>query len=419
MTNPVSPCLPVCMDITNDSGRRALVVGLGISGIATALRLRQIGWTPVIVEKAASRRSGGYFIALFGAGRAAAQRLGILDGLTDRTPRDGANFTIDRIGNRRLGLGYADLPGKPWMMLRGDIEQAGFDKLPADVDIRYSTVPARIKQDAEGVDVTLANTVDGTSVTERFDLVVGADGLRSTVRQLAFGPHEKFLRRLNYIVAAYQLRGPVSDVASDDGAILLEPDRSMWIFPFADHPPTVLLSYRTDDVDAEFSASPTERVRAAFGRGPTGRALGEALDALESADDLLFDSVEQVHMDRWHRGRVVLVGDSAWCVTLYAGMGASAGLAGADLLGTMLDSHPDNVGRALAEWEHALRPYVEHYQHNGAQQRKFFVPANRLQLTIRKVMTKGMRTPVTSRVIRRLQAKSKTARFKEMDIARA
>ncbi|MEU9484162.1 FAD-dependent monooxygenase [Streptomyces decoyicus] len=301
-----------------------------------------------------------------------------------------------------------------WRHRTGGLRQAA-----GDVDIRYSTVPARIKQDAEGVDVTLANTVDGTSVTERFDLVVGADGLRSTVRQLAFGPHEKLLRRLNYIVAAYQLRGPVSDVASDDGAILLEPDRSMWIFPFADHPPTVLLSYRTDDVDAEFSASPTERVRAAFGRGPTGRALGEALDALESADDLLFDSVEQVHMDRWHRGRVVLVGDSAWCVTLYAGMGASAGLAGADLLGTMLDSHPGNVGRALAEWEHVLRPYVEHYQHNGAQQRKFFVPANRLQLAIRKVMTKGMRTPVTSRVIRRLQAKSKTARFKEMDIARA
>ncbi|MEW1847138.1 monooxygenase, partial [Nonomuraea angiospora] len=67
------------MDTSNGDGRRALVVGLGISGIATALRLRQIGWTPVIVERAAARRSDGYFIALFGAGRAAAQRLGILD----------------------------------------------------------------------------------------------------------------------------------------------------------------------------------------------------------------------------------------------------------------------------------------------------------------------------------------------------
>ncbi|MEV1175514.1 hypothetical protein [Nonomuraea sp. NPDC049784] len=76
------------MDTTNNGGRRALVVGLGVSEIATALRLRQIGWTPVIIERAADRRSGGYFIALFGAGRAAAQRLGILDNLTWRTRRD-------------------------------------------------------------------------------------------------------------------------------------------------------------------------------------------------------------------------------------------------------------------------------------------------------------------------------------------
>ncbi|MEU8248940.1 hypothetical protein [Nonomuraea sp. NPDC048916] len=62
------------MDATDNTGRRALVVGLGISGIATALRLRQIGWTPVVIERAAARRSGGYFIALFGAGRSAAGR---------------------------------------------------------------------------------------------------------------------------------------------------------------------------------------------------------------------------------------------------------------------------------------------------------------------------------------------------------
>ncbi|MEU7642542.1 FAD-dependent monooxygenase [Streptomyces sp. NPDC039016] len=407
------------MDITKGSGRRALVVGLGISGISTALRLRQVGWDAVVIEKAATRRSGGYFIALFGAGRAAAKRLGILDGLADRVPVDGVNFTIDRAGDRRRGLGYSDLPGKPWLMLRGDIEQAGFDRLPADLDIRYSTVPTRIDQDAEGVDVTLTNTVYGTSVTERFDLVVGTDGLRSTVRSLVFGPHQRFLRRLNYIVAAYQLPGPLSDIAPDDGAILMEPGRSMWIFPFADHPPTVLLNYRTDDVDAEFSASPADRVRAAFGPRPTGRALGEALDALESADELLFDSVEQVRMDRWHRGRVVLIGDSAWCVTLYAGMGASAGMAGADLLGTILDRHPHNVGCALTAWEHALRPYVQYYQDNGSQQRRFFVPANRLQLAVRRVVTTGMRLPVASYLLRQLQVKSKAGRLKERDIARA
>jgi 2-polyprenyl-6-methoxyphenol hydroxylase and related FAD-dependent oxidoreductases len=66
--------------------RRALIVGLGISGLAAALRLHQIGWQVEIIERAPARRTGGYFIGLFGAGRHAAQRLGLLDLLHDRSP---------------------------------------------------------------------------------------------------------------------------------------------------------------------------------------------------------------------------------------------------------------------------------------------------------------------------------------------
>ncbi|WP_020639394.1 FAD-dependent monooxygenase [Amycolatopsis balhimycina] len=406
------------MGSSNDKNRRALVVGLGISGIATALRLRQIGWTPVVVERAPARRTGGYFIALFGGGRPAAQRLGILENLRDRVP-DGSNYEIDRAGNRRPGAAYGDLPGSPWMMRRGDVEEAAFAALPEDVEIRYSTVPARIEQDADGVDVTLLDTADRSEVTERFDLVVGADGLRSTVRSLVFGPHEKYLHRLNYMAVAFQLPAPLSDLNPGDGATLIENNRSMWLFPFDGSPQTVLLNYHTDDVDAEFRQPPIERVRAAFGPEPTGRTLGEVLDAMEAADGVLFDSVEQVRMDGRHRGRVVLVGDSAWCVTLYAGMGVSMGMSGADLLGTVLERHPGDVPRALAEWDRALQPHIEAFQRNGIEQRRFFVPGTTVELVLRKAMTRGMRLPLASSLLRQLQKRDKSGQLKDTDIALA
>ncbi|MFI9387839.1 FAD-dependent monooxygenase [Kutzneria sp. NPDC052558] len=405
------------MTTRTQPGRRALVVGLGISGIGTALGLKRAGWQPVLIEKAPRRRSGGYFVGLFGAGKAPAERLGILERLHDRTAYDGVNHDIDRFGPWRRGFGFRDLPGEPWMMLRGDVEQAAFEALPDDVEVRYSTVPTAIEQDDDGVTVTLADTVNGTTVTERYDLVVGADGLRSTVRKLAFGPDSRYLRRLNYMIAAFELPGGLGDLAEQDGCTLLEDDRSLWVFPFADHAPTVLMSYQTDDVDGEFTEPPAVRVRKAFGPEPTGDVLGAALEALEATDELLFDSVEQVHMDRWHRGRVVLVGDSAWCVTLYAGMGVSAGLAGADLLGTMLGRF-DDVPRALAEWERRLRPYVHYYQQMGVQMQAIFTP-NRKQISVRRVMAKGMTMPLVSSLLKFVRTHNKSGRMKEIDYARA
>ncbi|MDA0563874.1 FAD-dependent monooxygenase [Streptomonospora sp. S1-112] len=404
------------MEQSTTGGGRALVVGLGVSGIAAALRLRQIGWTPVVVERAAGRRTGGYFVALFGAGRAAAKRLGVLDHLTDRGP-DGASHDIDRSGRSRPGLGFKDFPGRPWLMTRGDVEAAGFAALPADVEVRYSTVPTRIVQDARGVDVTLADTAGQTSVTERFDLVVGADGLRSTVRRLVFGPHEDHLHRLNHMAVAFQLPGALPGFSETDSVIMAESARSMWVFPFADGPPTVLLSYRTADVDAEFTRPIPERVREAFGPQPPGPVLGAALEALESAPDVLFDSVEQVRMDRWHRGRVVLVGDAAWCVTLYAGMGASTGMAGADLLGTVLEHHGGEVPEALAAWERRLRPHIAYLQGNGAQMRAFFVPAGRFELGLRRVVLRLSLLPATAPLLRWWRTRGKAARMKDTDFA--
>lgn len=396
--------------------RKALVVGLGISGIATAIRLRQIGWTPMIVERSANRRQGGYFIALFGAGLAAARRLGILDHLQDHAIM-GASFDISRTGRRLPGLTFQDFPGPPWMMRRGDLEDAAYATLPDDVEIRYGTVPTSIEQDPDGVQVTLAD-IDGlNSSTERFDLVVGADGLRSTVRRLVFGPHEDHLQRLDHMAVAYELPGALPGHQVTDALIMLEPRRAMWVFPYRDRPPTALLTYHTDDVDAEFVEPVVDRVRQVFGPEPTGPVLGAALDALEDAADVHFDSVEQVHLDRWHHGRVALVGDAAWCVTLYAGMGSSSAMAGADLLGTMLGRNPYDVQSALLQWDRRLRPSIEYIQRNGAQMRDLFVPPTARKLALRRAMTQLNQYPVTRGLMAKLRTTTKSFLINETDFA--
>lgn len=396
-------------------GRRALIVGLGISGMATALRLHQIGWTPVIVERAPARRTGGYFVIVFGSGRAAAERLGVTRFLSDRRPA-GVTYDCDRAGNRRVSMSFADLPGEPWTVLRGDVEDAAFRSLPETVETRYSTTPMKIEQLEHGVAVTLSNAADSTVTTEEFDLVVGADGLRSTVRRLAFGPDEKYLHRLDHMIATFELPSKLSDLAVEDGAWLIEPGRSLIIYPLRDRFHTALFSYRTRDVDAEFTEPPAARLRKVYGQQPPGRMLGEVMAAFEDAQDYLFDSAEQVRMDSWHSGRVVLVGDAAWCESMYSGLGASSALAGPDLLGTMIERHPADLTRALTEWEGTLRPVISAYQEFGLKNRFFFTPDNRAELLLRRTLTAVLRISIAKSLLARLTRGSKTAQLKDRPI---
>ncbi len=399
--------------------RKALIVGLGISGISAAIALRKAGWTPVVIEKAPGRRLSGYFVGLFGVGRNAARRLGMSRGLEDRTPANRTTFALDRKGNKRPTVGFSDQPGGPSLMVRSDVEKAAFAALDPDVEVRYSTTPVAINQDAHGVEVTMRDTVEGAECTERFDLVVGADGLRSTVRKLVFGPDEHYLHRLNYMIAAYQIPEELPGLAPGEGATLAEPGRSFWLFPFTDQPPAVLFSDRTENVDAEFSVPAAQRIREVYGPQPLGPTMEQAVRFLEEADQYLFDSVEQVHLDSWHRGRVVLVGDSAWCVTLDAGMGVSNGIAGAELLGTMLARYPEDPEKALGEWERTTRPFVEYFQAFASRGRLLFTPANRRELVFRSTMLRLARSPLATTVQRMLGVDGNAFKMRNADLEEA
>ncbi|MFI1734115.1 FAD-dependent monooxygenase [Streptomyces acidicola] len=373
--------------------RRALIVGSGISGLAAALSLHRAGWQPLIVERAPERRTGGYFVRFNGPGYAAAERLGILDSLPDRRDPQGRTFEVDSRGRLAPGLTFPEqVNGTPLrMLLRSDLERVLYEAVQDLVEIRYGTGPAAITQDRHQVTVTLT---DGS--VESADLLIGADGIHSTVRSMVFGPEDLYRKDFDHVVAACVMDGPLPGMRDGDGVVATAPGRSAWINSYRDHPPVAFLLYRTDWPAAEIRKKPSVALRQAFA-GFGGDVVPAMLEAMDRSESVLFDQVSQIHLGRWSQGRVVLLGDSAWCMTLHSGQGSGMGIAGAELLARLLIEHGD-LSTALGCWEQQLRPIVARYQKEALRMRHFFMPANRFGHIARSTLIRAASTPVGAKL---------------------
>ncbi|MFJ9553959.1 FAD-dependent monooxygenase [Nocardiopsis sp. NPDC101807] len=370
--------------------KRALVVGLGIAGMSAAIGLRAAGWTAVIVERAPERRRGGYFIGLMPDGRQAAIDLGVADDLHVRNPPDGGKaWELGRDGNPTPGLGFLHQSGRPAAVVRGDIEAALWQGITGaggeHVEVRFATTLVGVEDGAGGVGAVLEDITTGHEYREYFDLVVGADGMRSSVRRMVFGPHEDYMTNWNAMICAFQLDGQVPSYGAQDSLISARAGRAAWVFGFADRAPTALLTYRTADITEQFTGDRVERLRSVFS-GMDDPVVRHVLDGLERAPEFLFDSVHQVKMPRWSKGRVVLVGDAAWCLNLYSGMGATSALRGGAALGRALQDEPADLSAALAAWESGLRPSIRAHQRTARIKQQMFVPSGRVAEALRSLL---------------------------------
>jgi 2-polyprenyl-6-methoxyphenol hydroxylase-like FAD-dependent oxidoreductase len=282
-------------------------------------------------------------------------------------------------------------------LMRGDIEDVLYRAVAADVEIRFGTTATAVRAEPAAVTVELD---DGSTV--RADLLVGADGLHSATRAATFGPERDFRLDLDHMVGVFTLDRLPSGVTPGATETLTEAGRTLAVIATGDRRPTAFFGYRCADPAAELAAGPTAALPAAYER--MGWVAPQVLEQLAGADEVYFDSISQIVLPSWHRGRVAILGDAAWCVTLFAGFGASLAVAGADALGTALERHGDDVDAALAEWEAGLRPYAERKQQLGRQVRGLYAPADRTRLFLRDLPLRLAALPPVGRLLqRRLQ----------------
>jgi 2-polyprenyl-6-methoxyphenol hydroxylase-like FAD-dependent oxidoreductase len=384
-----------------DVAMRVLICGGGIAGLTLAWCLKRQGHHLVVVESASRFRDEGYMIDFFGSGYDASERLGLLPAL-ERVHYPIARLAfVDEQGRERLSLPYPMLRkrlfgDRHFNFMRGELARVLQDQVEGQVEIRFGTTVEAIEQRGEDVRVRLSH-----GATESFELLVGADGVHSQVRRLAFGPEDRFARFLGCYTTAFITDSSSRGLLTSDAFVSMAvPNRQVGVYPIRGGRLATFFIHRAQRPIEDFSReSALRELRASY--GGLDWIVPELLERCAQTASVYFDKVMQIELPQWSTRRVVLLGDACQCVSLLAGQGASMAMAGAYVLAEELEMAGGEVGAALARYEQRLKPAIQGKQAAGRRMVDWFVPKSSLRTALRELGLRMSIWPVASSFIRR------------------
>lgn len=377
---------------------RVVINGAGIAGTALAYWLSKLGHRVMLVEQAPGLRDGGYVVNLWGIGYDAAERMGILPRLLELQYQPEEIRMVDRRGRTRGGYSPRVLQrltnGRIASLARSDIAATIFGLLDDRVEMIFGDSVSAIEDDGVHVKVEFEHAPPCTA-----DLVIGADGLHSHIRQMTFGPDSRFEYSMGCHVAAFEASG----YRPRDETLYVAhsaPGRYISKFPVRGDKMLFFMLFRDKLLNEKFPASTHER-KAALAQifSDMEWECPEILSALEDADDVYFDSISQIRMDAWTKGRVALLGDAAACPSLIAGEGAGFALAEAYVLAGEIHENQADLDRALARYEERMKSVVTRKQKSVESLVPSFVPKTDYGVSVRDFATLLMRLPVFPRIL--------------------
>lgn len=370
---------------------RVAIIGAGVGGPAFAYWMRRAGHDVTLVESAPEFRTGGYVIDFWGLGYSIAEKMGVAEDILKAGYRVRELRAVGADGRARAHLGTDSIRratgDKYTTVARGDLAAAIYRTVENDVETLYSETITSLDNRPDGVSVTFRD-----APPRDFDLLIGADGLHSTVRSLAFGPESWFAHYLGCQVAACVIEGyrPRDDdvyfthnaAGKQIGRFSLDGDRTVVLFIFRSTSPFVPHTLE----------SCRAMLRDQF--GDVGWEAPEILSALDDVDDIYLDVVSQIRMPKWSVGSVALVGDAAACVSLLAGEGTGLALVESYVLAGELARADGDLPQAFAAYEARLRKFVEDKQDGVTKFISLFAPRSNLGVFVRNAALGIMNLPL-------------------------
>lgn len=285
---------------------RILISGASVAGPVLAYWLSRYGFTVTVVERApVLRKAGGHAVDLFKPAMDIAEKMCVVKRIAAK--KTGTDvIEVYREGRDRpyeieIGRLMTAVSDRHVEIMRDDLAEILYEAGRDSVEYLFGDSITAITEDAGGVDVAFEQ-----GPHRRFDLVIGADGLHSNVRGLVFGPESRFTTW----IGAYLAVASVPDYLNlrDRMVTTCAIDRMAGVYSAA----------HMDDARAVFMFRPrhqldyhyrdTARQKALLRQAFDGveQHVPRLLDEADRAEAFYLDSITQLRMDTWSRGRVSL-----------------------------------------------------------------------------------------------------------------
>ena len=275
--------------------KTVLISGAGIAGPTLSFWLKAAGFEPTLIERAPAIRRGGYVIDFWGLGYDIAERMGLIADINRVGYKVRELRIVNDRGRRVAGFGtrlFTELTGGRYVTLpRSELSRLLFEKVRDGAEVIFGEEIVSLEEQSDSVRVQLMHSGE-----RQFDLVIGADGLHSTVRKLAFGPQQRFEKDLGYLVAAFEVSGYRP---RDEDVYLMygQPGRMVGRFTLRDDRALFLFVFAADDGSLPSTLEQQKAVlreKFAAGKWECPAILAE----LDRAAELYFDRVSQIRMSK-------------------------------------------------------------------------------------------------------------------------